>query len=557
QASARDVAHDFVQRQLGFTKDDYVVKNLYTARHTNVTHVYLRQIYQGLEIANGDLSLHIDSHNAVVGYSSSFFQKTKAEVARLGFHSATPSASDLARLVEAFCTLSRHIYRPADPSWLSVRPSGPQQYTLQGVPAPIQNVTAVRSWLHTNTGQLEPVWGFRLRVQRDHFHAHVSADGQRVLSVINWTKYSKYRAIKVGNNNPIDTPPELIVNPEDPVASPRGWNSQGLGWFFTTIGNNVYAQANPDGTDDWRDKYRPSGGFFLNFDFLLNLNLSPVENKDATITHLFYAVNVLHDKFYQHGFDEEAGNFQENNWGLGGLGNDAVIAHALDGSCPDEHSFTTLPDGENPIMRLGIPTESPFRDGALDNSIITHEYSHGVTGRLVGGPSNTDCLDSGESGGLAEGWSDFFAGAMELGPNDASAKRYIMGRYVENGGIRIYPYSTDMSVNPTTYGYLQQATWRKDVHNAGEVWANMLFEVFWRLVDKLGFAADERSADITKGNVLAIRLVMEGLRYTPCRPTFLEARNALLEAERQVTHGAHACDIWRAFAKRGLGWQAR
>ncbi len=35
---------------------------------------------------------------------------------------------------------------------------------------------------------------------------------------------------------------------------------------------------------------------------------------------------------------------------------------------------------------------TPNVDGDLDNHVIVHEYGHGISNRLTGGPSNVGCL---------------------------------------------------------------------------------------------------------------------------------------------------------------------
>ncbi len=58
-------------------------------------------------------------------------------------------------------------------------------------------------------------------------------------------------------------------------------------------------------------------------------------------------------------------------------------------------------------MQMYIWTHTtPNRDGDLDNGIIVHEYGHGVSNRLAGGPANTSCLNNQEQ--MGEGWSDYF-----------------------------------------------------------------------------------------------------------------------------------------------------
>ena len=65
-------------------------------------------------------------------------------------------------------------------------------------------------------------------------------------------------------------------------------------------------------------------------------------------SELFYTCNEIHDLFYRYGFNEISGNFQEHNQGRGGLGGDAVVAMAQDGSGMNNANFATPPDGSRP-----------------------------------------------------------------------------------------------------------------------------------------------------------------------------------------------------------------
>ena len=61
---------------------------------------------------------------------------------------------------------------------------------------------------------------------------------------------------------------------------------------------------------------------------------------------------------------------------------------------------------------------TPNRDGDFDNGIIIHEYGHGVSTRLTGGPSNSSCLGGTQSGGMGEGWSDWWSIVFTHKPGD-------------------------------------------------------------------------------------------------------------------------------------------
>jgi len=60
----------------------------------------------------------------------------------------------------------------------------------------------------------------------------------------------------------------------------------------------------------------------------------------------------------------------------------------------------------------------------------------------------------------------------------------------------------------------------------------------------------------TGGNNLAIQLVIDGMKLQPCSPGFINGRDAILQADMNLTGGANQCHIWKAFAKRGLGFSA-
>jgi extracellular elastinolytic metalloproteinase len=113
-----------------------------------------------------------------------------------------------------------------------------------------------------------------------------------------------------------------------------------------------------------------------------------------------------------------------------------------------------------------------------------------------------------------------------------------------------------MKTNPTTYGTLNQPGW-SEAHRVGEVWANVLYEMYWNLMAETSkYNQYWYSADLTAGNTLSLALVVEAMKLQPCNPTFVAARDALLQAEKQMTGGKHHCAIWRAFAKRGVGYHA-
>ncbi len=214
--------------------------------------------------------------------------------------------------------------------------------------------------------------------------------------------------------------------------------------------------------------------------------------------------------------------------------------------------------GVNVTMRSTVPN----RDSDLDAGIIAHEYGHGISNRLTGGPSNTSCLSTNLGGGISseqagEGWSDFWALVMHAKATDTALTPRFIGTYsaFQNGatgpGIRNFPYSTDPAVSPQTYANVATTN---APHGIGEIWAGALWNLHWLLVDQYGFSTDIYNGN--GGNNLLIQLVVDGMKLQPCQPTMVQARDAIIAADQANNAGANVCAIWRAFAAKGLGTAA-
>ncbi|MDB9801317.1 M36 family metallopeptidase, partial [Flavobacteriaceae bacterium] len=342
----------------------------------------------------------------------------------------------------------------------------------------------------------------------------------------------------------------LVSDPENAIASPFGWhdtNGSSGAEFTITRGNNTHAYEDGDNPG-----YSPEGGAALIFDFPINETYSNADqSEDAVITNLFYWNNIIHDVVYQYGFDEAAGNFQENNYGNGGAGSDYVNAEAQDGSGTCNANFGTPPDGGNPTMQMYV---CGSRDGDLDNGVIIHEYGHGISNRLTGGAAAANCLQNEEQ--MGEGWSDYYALMMTIEATDAGTDARPIGTWLTGSGpngasIRTYDYSTDFGVNPHTYSDI---TTESIPHGVGSVWAAMLWDMTWKLIDTEGFDPDTYNG--SGGNNTALVLVTEAMKLQPCSPGMVDGRDAIIAADQAIYGGAHLCEIWEAFAARGLGFSA-
>jgi hypothetical protein len=148
----------------------------------------------------------------------------------------------------------------------------------------------------------------------------------------------------------------IVSNPWDLTASPEGWHSDGTNHYTITRGNNVFAYTDLNSTNTVGTS--ANGGASRNFDFPLDINQPFSTYENAAITNLFYMNNKMHDIFHKFGFNESARNFQMNNFGNGGTGNDAVNAEARDGGnlLDNDHlnnaNFATPMDGTKPRMQM-------------------------------------------------------------------------------------------------------------------------------------------------------------------------------------------------------------
>ncbi len=213
-----------------------------------------------------------------------------------------------------------------------------------------------------------------------------------------------------------------------------------------------------------------------------------------------------------------------------------------------------LADGPVNATLQGSVTE---RDGCLDSGVIAHEYGHGISIRLTGGPGNSDCLQNAEQ--MGEGWSDWVGLMLTIESGDAGSDvrgigTFANGQAVTDDGIRPAPYSTSFGVNNYTYSATNNTNSISEPHGIGFVWCTMLWDMTWALIDQYGFDPDRYTG--TGGNNVAMHLVIEAMKLQPCGPGFVDGRDAILAADSALYEGANHCLIWQAFARRGLGFSA-
>ncbi|MEZ4298523.1 MAG: M36 family metallopeptidase [Polyangiaceae bacterium] len=204
----------------------------------------------------------------------------------------------------------------------------------------------------------------------------------------------------------------------------------------------------------------------------------------------------------------------------------------------------------------------PGPDGSIDNDIVAHEWGHYLHHRLV------SCgLE--QCGGESEGWGDFTALLMMLREgDDVQNGVFAMSTYatVSLGdagyfGIRRFPYTRVMTKNGLTFKHITNNVALPagpqnpinvpnfETHNAGEVWASMVFQAYTGLLLTGGhpFAeAKRRMADY----------VVAGMILAPANPTFTEQRDGILAAALAADPADFAI-LAKGFADRGAGTCAK
>ncbi|KAB8230273.1 Fungalysin/Thermolysin Extracellular metalloproteinase 5 [Aspergillus alliaceus] len=528
--------------------DHYVGSN-------GVAHVNFRQTAHGLDIDNADFNVNVGKDGKVFSYGHSFYTGKIPEASPL-------TKRDFADPVAALRGTSEALQLSITLDQVSAEAAEEKEsFHFRGVSGTVSDPKAQLVYFAKPDGELALTWKVETDIDSNWLLTYIDAASTKdVHGVVDYVSEADYQVFAWGINDPTEGDRTVISDPWDPTASAFTWISDGENNYTTTRGNNGIAQDNPTGGSSYLKNYRPDSPELV-FKYPYTSEMSPPKSyRDASIVQLFYTANTYHDLLYTLGFDEKAGNFQWNNNGKGGRGQDYVILNAQDGSGTNNANFATPPDGQPGRMRMYTwTTSTPNRDGSFEAGIVIHEYTHGVSNRLTGGPANSRCLNALESGGMGEGWGDFMATAIRLKSGDTHSTDYTMGEWAANkkGGIRAYPYSTSLSTNPYTYTSVNSLN---AVHAIGTVWATMLYEVLWALIDKHGKNDGPRpefkDGVPTDGKYLTMKLVIDGMALQPCNPNFIQARDAILDADKALTGGDNQCQLWRAFAKRGLGEKA-
>ncbi len=586
----------------------------YVTGHNGLRTVVWEQQLDGIPVFEALLYAHIARNGELVSLCNQFLpalaQAADAGVPNRQFVQAFPPVS----AQQAVAYAATNIGETLDAAEVSTKDPLPQgaEKRQRFKAKPLQGeATASLVWLPMNRQAMRLCWRIVLtgKTRGEMFQVLVDAETGDVQVRHCWTFYANpvaYRIFPSDSPSPF-SPGWSTPNTNQPSlasrvltnlvavstnASPEGWITTGR---TNTIGNNVDAHLdlfdlNPDYADNFIvDPPRPTGttnNGVLTFDFPLDLTQAPTtaDNRKAAQVNAFYWANWMHDKLYDLGFTEAAGNFQATNFRRGGsISNDAVLVDVQNGGIVTSNNARAVVapiDGFAGRLEIGrCFNPDPDRDAALDAEWLLHEYTHLMSSRLVGHGAG---VSEQQSFGVDEGWSDFVSQALLAESGDDTNANYAWGAwagflypyFVTNVaanyyyGIRRYPYSTQLSKNPLTLGDARELRWhvgipmnpaisnalivsptliKSDAHILGQIWCAGLWEARSIYITKYGFS---------NGTDRILRLVMDGMKLGPANPTYLQARDAILLADRVTTGGVDQTNLWTAFAERGMGWSA-
>jgi hypothetical protein len=581
---------------IGETESDFNINNLKT--------VNLVQRIDGKEVFNSDVTAAVNVNNEVISVAGQFFpginESASNARARLTDDAESVTSKEEA-IARAVFDLTSIAYKPEDflidsdandnSVYQYYRTASREEDDSNAQPVFERPVRVKDVMFPLGEGEFVPAYYMEIWIKGYPAFSYImdAVDTPDVLYRKNLTSHIafKYRVHNTGDGifRPHDGP---APGTPHPTGIPNGFQAKAVKeklvkiesllpnapWLpadaRTTDGNNCVAYAdlqspNGFGAGDVKGQITAPQTFDYKYDH--TKPAADPNNLQNSVVGMFFHVNWLHDRWYEAGFDEASGNAQKDNFGRGGLGSDPILAEGNDFSGTDNANMATPADGASPRMQMYEfirPSPLPSRTSNHEALITFHEMGHYITNRLVG---NANGLTNPQGRAMGEGWGDFFAICMTSQSTDNFAKGVfavggwtdVTPSFKENYyfSIRRFPYSADMNKNPLTFKHIGsnvvlpagapispiQLGANNEVHNAGEVWCAMLWEVFVNLVAKHGHAPAERRM---------LAYVIGGLKLTPPRPTFTQARDGIITAVSSMSPG-DLPDVKRGFAKRGIG----
>lgn len=564
----------------------------------NLSTVNMVQRVEGKEVFNSDVTAALNADNEVLSVAGQFFPGASkaATSSRAAGAEATPTSEEEAIARAAF-DLTNSPYEASDFVRATEPPdSGSYRFYENQTDGddfrpPFTRLVRLKDVMFPlSAGQFTPAYYLEIWIKGFPAYSYVM-DAVDTPDLLYRKNLSSHVAFKYRVHNTGDA----VLRPHDgpapgtphPTGLPNGFQANpipeklikveslrpGDPWLppnaTTTDGNNCIAYADlsaPDGFSAGDVMGKVSSPHTFDYKYNHTKSARDSKNLQNSLVGMFFHVNWLHDRWYEAGFDEASGNAQKNNFGRGGIAGDPILAEGNDFSGTDNANMQTPADGDSPIMQMYEfvgPSPKPSRTSNHEALITFHEMGHYVTNRLVG---NANGLTNTQGRAMGEGWGDFFAICMTSQATD----NFNTGTFAAGGwtdltsgfndnyyfSIRRYPYSADLNKNPLTFKHIgnnvvlpmgppisSSAAGNNEVHNAGEVWCSMLWEVFVNLVASHGHASAEKRM---------LAYVVGGLKLTPLRPTYTQARDGILTAVSAID-ATDLPDVKAGFAKRGMG----
>ncbi len=609
-----------------FGLQDFQIDNLqttadYTNPDGNLSFVHFAQTINGIPVFRGEIKAGFTKDNEIIRIVNNLAPNLDYENLSADFGSAETAVTNA----------SKHIGLQAnEPDTKRIEAASDDLKIMFERGQFADQTTAEKIYFPIDSGVARTAWRVLLWTNQGAFYVIVDAQSGTLLWRKNITEsqtqsatYNLYgnanSLMKTGDSPSPFTPGCFMPNPcPQPaivnrqsftlVGNEPPYNFNNNGWIpdgeNRTIGNAAEAGIDRDGTQGVDPNGYATGNPNRNFVYTYNPapgNPPPGEEplppqpqtyppsafQQGSITNAFYTVNRYHDELYRLGFTEQARNFQTDNFGRGGTGNDSISVEVQDGSGTNGANFSTAADGGRGRLQLFVWTAAtPDRDGALDSQVTVHELTHGLSNRLHG---NTSGLSSNMARGMGEGWSDFYALALLSEPTDNNFGTHTIGGYLtyqiaagfESNyfyGIRRFPTAIKASVgtnnlpfNPLTFRYLNagcdtligttttnpNSAFPRNpvfstgaacdqVFNAGEIWSNALWEVRYELIQQYG---------AIEGNRRTLQYITDGMKLAPLNPTMLQERDAIIAAAA-ASEANDVLPVRRGFATRGMGFSA-
>lgn len=374
-ASPVDAAVAFVKQALPGIS--YRVANDHFTSTSGVTHVNLKQTLHGLDIDNADFKVNVDGDGSVFSFSNNFFSGELLAENPLTLKGLT---KPIVALQGAAKLLGLQI--DVGKSSVEADTSRENTYIVKSVSGVARDPVLKLVYTVAPDGKLQLAWRVETDVTHNWIRSYIDAKTNDKIYGAYDHVFQFSASMKVfpwGVADPSEGSRTIVHNPWDDEASPFTWFGDGNDNYTTTIGNNAMAQTDPNGSGSTSTTFRPNSSTY-NFDYPYSAKLEPDQMAAASVTQLFYTGNKYHDLLWHLGFNEKAGNFQQNNLGRGGRGGDRAWLNCQDGFAENGAGFVTFPDGQLGQMRLGVwDSATPKRDSAFDASVVIHEYTHGGT----------------------------------------------------------------------------------------------------------------------------------------------------------------------------------